>query len=105
MTTRPEWLDHLLSQIASAGPPQPLAEDDTGFDWAWFAGRGARATMAPAGGEPFSAEWLTAHAEPLWEVRRRLADDASRSLFDSHLVLRCVGPARYRFPRQERTTG
>lgn len=103
MTARPAWLDHLLSRIASAGPPRPFAEDDTGFDWAWFAARRPRAAAAAAAGEPFSAEWLAAHAEPLWEVRRQLADDASRSLFDLHLVLRCVGPARCRFARQEPT--
>ena len=101
MTARPAWLDNVVSQIASAGPPRPLAQDDTGFDWAWFAGLGPRVAAAAAAGEPFSAEWLAAHDEPLWEVRRQLADDVSRSLFDLHLVLRCVGPARCRFPRQE----
>ena len=94
MTARPAWLDHLLPQIASAGPPPPLAEDETRFDWAWFAGRGPRVAAAHAAGEPFSADWLASHDEPLWEVGRQLADDASRSLFSWHLVLRCVGPAR-----------
>lgn len=103
MTARSAWLDTLRSRTESAVPPRPLAEDDTGFDWTWFAGRGPRAAAPPAAGEPFSIEWLAAHDEPLWEVRRQLADDTSRAVFDAHLLLRCLGPARYPFPRQEPT--
>jgi FkbM family methyltransferase len=55
----------------------------------------------PATSEPFSLEWIAVHEELLWAVRRQLADEKSRTLFDWHLVLRCVGPARCRFPRQE----
>jgi FkbM family methyltransferase len=93
------WLDAVRSQVdfALAGPPRPRR--DTDFDWEWFAVRGPRAAAPSTPGGPFSGEWLAEHAEPLWEVRRMLADDASQLLFDLHLVLRAAGPARFHFPR------
>lgn len=101
MTSRSAWLHDLQSRIAAAGPPRPFAEDETGFDWNWFARCGP--PSAPSAGEPFSVEWLAAHEEPLWGVCQRLADDVSRVLFDRYLVLRAVGPARCRVPRPEPT--
>jgi FkbM family methyltransferase len=103
VTARLNWLADLRQQIASALPVGAAPHDDTGFDWTWFAGRGPRAAAAPPPGEPFSVEWLARHAEPLGEVREKLADDTSRRVFDRHLLLRCVGPARCHFSRLEAT--
>jgi FkbM family methyltransferase len=45
-----------------------------------------------------SAEWLNAHAEPLWESRSLLDDAVSRLIFDEALVLRLAGHRKFYFP-------
>jgi len=99
MGGRTAWLDAVRSQVEFYGAAPPRDRRGTDFDWEWFAGRGPKAAAPPPPGTPFSIEWLTESAEPLWEVRERLADDTSRLLFDLHLVLRGAGPARHHFPR------
>lgn len=103
MGNRPAWLDTVRSQVEFAGAAPPRDRTGSEFDWEWFATRGPRASAPPPPGAPFSTEWLAAHAEPLWDVRERLADDTSRLVFDMHLVLRGAGPARFCFPRLEFT--
>jgi FkbM family methyltransferase len=103
MGERTAWLDAVRAQVEFYGAASPRERRGPDFDWDWFAGRGPRASAPPPPGEPFSDAWLAAHAEPLWEVRERLADDTSRLLFDLHLVLRGAGPARVCFPRLDFT--
>ena len=99
MGGRAAWLDTLRAEVAFHAEAPARERTGDGFDWHWFASRSRRASAPPQAGEPFSVDWLAAHAEPLWEARDHLADDASRLLFDAHLVLRGAGPARFWFPR------
>lgn len=48
---------------------------------------------------PMSIDWLRENASLLWDARAMLADDLSRLLFDSALVLRMTSHRRYYFPR------
>lgn len=99
MTARDNWIDTLCAQVAFDLATAPRGRRDAYFDWQWFRDRKPRAADVPSPGEHFSAEWLRAHAEALWDVRCMLADGVSRLLFDAHLVLRAVGPYRCRIPR------
>jgi FkbM family methyltransferase len=101
MTPRQNWLDAIRRQIAfyTAAPARPRQDGE--FAWDWFDSR-YPAIAAPAiDPEPFSAAWVTAHAEPLWDARSLFADDASRLLFDAYLLIRAAGHHRYYVPRAE----
>lgn len=51
------------------------------------------------GRSALSIQWLHDHAERLWETRCLLADDLSKLLFDSSLILRITNFQRFYFPR------
>jgi FkbM family methyltransferase len=48
---------------------------------------------------PLTADWVHKNANALWNTRSMLADDLSRLLFDSALVLRTTNHRRFFFPR------
>jgi FkbM family methyltransferase len=98
---RTEWLDSVCAQVAfeASAPMRPRC--DSYFNWPHFTSQRAKAALAPEAREPFSREWLMDHQELLWEARQMLHDGVSRLLYDAHLVLRAVGPFRYRFPRMD----
>lgn len=93
------WLESLCAQIDFELSAPPRVRNDSYFDWEWLRATKPRATAGAAPGDPYSPEWLREHTEVLWETRQVLADEASRMLFDSHLVLCAAGPHRFRFPR------
>jgi FkbM family methyltransferase len=99
MSARTHWLESLLAQITFELSAPPRTRDDPYFDWGWLRARKRLAAEGAGPGDPYSAEWLREHADALWETRQRLADDASKMLLDAYLVLRAVGPYRFRFPR------
>jgi FkbM family methyltransferase len=48
---------------------------------------------------PLGVEWLREHGDKLWDTRTLLADELSRLLFDTALVLRLTSHRRFYFPR------
>ena len=48
---------------------------------------------------PMTLDWLHENAGLLWDTRSMLADDLSRLMFDSSLVVRLTSHRRYYFPR------
>lgn len=99
MSACTNWLEWLGAQVAFELLAPPRTRDDPYFDWDWLRATKSRAAAGAAPGDPHSMEWLLEHAQALWETRQMLADDVSRMLFDAHLVLRAVGPFRFRIPR------
>ncbi len=121
---RSNWISSLLRQVAFYRGAPKRERNDPDFEWRWFAEmqqpppRPAPAVILkdaakrvvrtalrmPAAAvatepDPSSPEWLEANAGSLWEARQMLADDLSKLLFDSVLVLRTTDPGQYFFPR------
>lgn len=99
MIARTNWLESLRAQITFELSAPPRTRHDSYFDWDWLSATRQRVTAGASPGDPYSADWLHEHAEALWDTRQMLADDASKMLLDAYLVLRSVGPHRFRFPR------
>ncbi len=49
--------------------------------------------------QPMSLDWMREHVSLLWNTRAMFADDLSRLLFDSALVVRLTDHRRFYFPR------
>ena len=48
---------------------------------------------------PLSMSWMRDHGDKLWETRCMLADDLSRLLFDSSLIVRLSNHRKFYYPR------
>jgi FkbM family methyltransferase len=85
--------------------------NDPEYEWAVYermsgrfpaARRVAKALLRTLGLRPpplLSPAWLQANASLLWQTREMLADDLSKLLFDSSLVVRITGHRHFYFPR------
>lgn len=108
---RRNWLDSIGWQMDFQRRAGPVRRRDLEFDWDHFRRspsgrmprirRMAKQVLYRIGRAdmPVSPEWVHAHADALWETRSLLADEMSRLLFDSTLVLNATGYRNYYFPR------
>ncbi|MGN2246467.1 FkbM family methyltransferase [Frateuria sp. GZRR35] len=109
---RTHWLDSLSWQADFHHRAGRARRKDPEFEWKAYesspSGRLPRVRLAAKHllfrmgmrpDPPVSVPWLRTNAEPLWETRSLLADDLSRLLFDSVLVLRMTGHRNFYFPR------
>jgi FkbM family methyltransferase len=109
---RTHWLDSLSWQADFYHRSGRARRKDPEFEWKAYESspsgrlprvrRAAKQLMFQMGMRPHppvSVPWLRANAELLWETRSLLADDLSRLLFDSVLVLRMTGHKNFYFPR------
>jgi FkbM family methyltransferase len=108
---RNNWLASLSWQVDFYFRSGRARRKDTEFEWKNFEFRYARhaeikrlirSGLHKLGLRPAPAmtlDWLREHAEKLWEARSTLADDLSKLLFDSALVLRITSHKHFYFPR------
>lgn len=106
------WLNSMTWQADFYGRSCAVRREDAEFAWGPFmrspAGRFletkrfAKGILRKLGldrGTALSIQWLHEHADELWGTRNLLADDLSKLLFDSTLILRITGFQRFYFPR------
>jgi FkbM family methyltransferase len=110
---RGNWLSSLNWQIDFYRRARPRPRVDSEFDYAWFEGsRGSnlrvaagrvarRLRLRPPAPSGITQPWVSEHAGLLWESRGLMADELSRLLFDSMLVLACSSHRQFYFPRLE----
>jgi FkbM family methyltransferase len=105
------WLDSLSWQIEFTQKSHGKKRTDGERNWEWYEHatayralslkRWARRVLKRSNGivRPMTLGWLRNNAENLWATRSMLADDLSRLLFDSSLVLRLTSHRQFYFPR------
>jgi len=106
------WLNSMTWQADFYGRSGHARRKDPEFEWGAFmrspAGRfpetrrfvkGILRKLGMDRGSALSIQWLHEHADKLWGTRSLLADDLSKLLFDSSLVLRITSFQRFYFPR------
>ncbi len=112
-SARDNWLSSLNWQMDFCQDSRERTRTDSEFEWKWLEQSKkqglvatARSILAkvvkpPASGDTslVTQEWVNKNVVSLWESRNLLADDLSKLLFDSVLVLRCSSYGQYYFPR------
>lgn len=106
------WLDSLYWQVEFTQQFHGRKRTDGERDWSWYEKatsyqtraikRRVRRILLKLGSgaqSPMTLSWLHDNARNLWETRSMLADDLSRLLFDSSLVLRMTSHRQFYFPR------
>lgn len=106
------WLNSMTWQASFYRRAVQRGRNDLEFDWKGFdrsrwgrffiTQRMIKEYLFKAGmrtNRQVSIEWLQANASLLWETRAMLADDLSKLLFDSALVLRTTSHRHFYFPR------
>lgn len=109
-TSMQRWLDSLTWQTVFTKKLDGAKRVDGERDWVWYEHathyqrrtlrRRIRKLLArPESRSDMTLDWLRGNSHALWETRSILADDLSRLLFDSSLVLRMTSHRQFYFPR------
>jgi FkbM family methyltransferase len=114
MQARTNWLNNLAWQASFYHRGRARARLDGEWDWEWFEQRSAlqklsarrkvremlrriKQVIKPR----LPLDWIHANADNLWQTRGMLADEMSKLLFDSMLLMRTAGHRSFYFPRTE----
>jgi len=109
---RVNWLNSMTWQVRFYSRSSRVRRNDPEFEWRAFERTGSgrlletrrfvKQLLYKLGLREhpvMTMEWLHEHADLLWNTRVMLADDLSRLLFDSALVVRLTNYRQFYFPR------